>query len=180
MRLILTSLLLAVSSPRSPAQLLPAPSPERAVSNFYRSYAALKVTGLPTAAAAAKMGPLLSAPLQRLIKEARVKRARCEKAHPGDKPPWVEGDMFSSNFEGFTGYKVHGASSPDGPRVAVNVRFEYSEKGQPKPATWTDEVSLVKQGGRWVIDNITYGMEGGLGNGFGPSLLGALRGSGCS
>jgi hypothetical protein len=102
------------------------------------------------------------------MRTAQTTQARCEKTHPGDKPPWVEGDMFSSSFEGFTKFQVAGALALTKARKTIfKVNFEYVEKGQ-KPVTWTDEVALVQEKGRWVIDDVFLPDAAAFGNGFGP------------
>jgi hypothetical protein len=149
------------------------------VQNFYKTYAELKTSGLPDAKGMAKLSPYFSAPLQKLMRTAQGTQARCGKSHPGDKPPWIEGDMFSSSFEGFTKFQVAGAGATKGVQTVFRVNFEYVEKGQ-QPVTWTDEVALVQEKGRWVIDDVFYRMKSAFGNGFGPALRQGLSGSGCS
>ena len=148
---------------------VPTAAPEQAVQDFLTSYQSIRVSGLPGAAASRKLGAFLSAGLQAAMTKARAEQARCVKAHPDDKGPWIEGDMFSSNFEGFSTFRVGPA---DGARITV--KFEY--EGIP---SWTDQVELVKQGNRWLIDDVLYGRKQGFSNGFGGSLRAALRGKGC-
>ena len=179
MKTILTSVcLLAVATQARPAAGEVDPAAQ-VIQNFYKTYAELKTSGLPDARAMAKLSPYFSASLQKLMRTAQTTQARCEKTHPGDKPPWVEGDMFSSSFEGFTKFQVAGAGANQGAQTIFKVNFEYVEKGQ-KPVTWTDEVALVQEKGRWVIDDVFYRMHSAFGNGFGPALRQGLSGSGCS
>lgn len=150
--------------------------PQRAIREFYQAYRGLKISGLPAQAELARLSPYSSAGLQALIHKARVEQARCAKAHPGDKGPWVEGDLFSSNFEGFTGFQVGPAAGALLQRVPVE--FEYVENG--RKFTWKDEVSVVKEGGRWLVDNVHYRKSQGFGNGFGASLRASLSAPGCT
>src|SRR5215813_10006441 len=92
------------------------------VKRFYNTYRAQKFSGLPDAAQLAKLAPYLSASLQTLIRAAQKEQDRCEKAAPDEKPPWVEGDMFTSNFEGFTWFQIQ--NGPD-----TIVAFEYMDHG---------------------------------------------------
>jgi hypothetical protein len=168
---------LAVAVPGRPAAG-DADTAAQTIRIFYKTYADMKTSGLPDPNAMAKLSPYFSAPLQKAIKSAQLTQARCEKLHPGDKPPWVEGDMFSSSFEGFTRFQVNGAGASKGPRTLYKVSFEYAEKGQ-KPVTWTDEVALIQEGGRWVIDNVFYRMNAAFRNGFGSALREGLSSNSC-
>ena len=66
-----------------------------------------------------------------------------------------------------------------GSRLTVTVSFEYADKSQKKPLTWTDEAVLVNEGGRWVVDDVFYRMKAAFGNGFGGSHREGLAGQGC-
>src|SRR5437868_500903 len=94
-------------------------SPAETVKRFYNAYHGLKFSGLPNAKQLSKLAPYLSASLQTTIRTAQKEQDRCEKAAPDEKPPWIEGDMLSSNFEGFTRFQV----VQDGTETAV--AFEY-------------------------------------------------------
>src|SRR5262245_24071337 len=72
------------------------------VKAFYTELQRLHVSGLPSHTASSKLAPYLSAGLKTLFAKADKQQSQCIKANPTDKGPWVEGDMFSSNFEGFT------------------------------------------------------------------------------
>ena len=93
------------------------------------------------------------------------------KAEPDEKGPWVEGDLFTSNFEGFTRFEeMPGA----GDRVAV--QFRYTGNGQT--FAWEDEVWMKREGGRWVVDDDFYRRTAGFTSGFGASLRTSLTGPG--
>lgn len=157
------------------------PSGSQAIRGFYAAYQALKISGLPQGAGLAKLSPHLSSSLKTLLRASRKSQAACEKSHPGDKPPWVEGDMFSGNFEGFTRVKnVPDTGVARGERVGFLVDFEYAQaKGGQATVAWRDEVVLVKESGRWVIDDVLYRRDAPFGNGFGSSLRQSLAGPGC-
>jgi hypothetical protein len=143
---------------------------------FYTLDAKLKLSGLPDTARLKEIAPHLSSGLQALMVKAQSQQAHCIKSHPGDKGPWVEGDMFTSNFEGFTRF-AFGPAKSEPTRVIQTVDFEYSENGPP--VRWQDQVILIKEKGRWVIDEISYGHAQGLGNGFGAGLRASLTTKGC-
>lgn len=175
--ILISACLLAAAVPMRPAAG-DADTGLQTIRTFYRTYSEMKTSGLPDSKAMVKLSPYFSAPLQKAIRTAQVKQARCEKLNPGDKPPWVEGDMFSSSFEGFTRFQVAEVVPGKGSHTVYRVNFEYIEKGQ-KPMSWTDEVAMVQEGGRWVIDNVFYRMNSAFGNGFGKALRDGLSGNGC-
>jgi len=147
-------------------------SPVTAVKTFYAAYASHPFTGLPTGANWRRVAAQMSTPLATMIRAAQAEQARCEKAHPDDKAPWIEGDMFTSNFEGFTRFRVSDSLATSGAHPSVNIDFDYVDRGQT--FSWRDQVVLTKEGGRWVIDDVRYRKSEGFGNGFGEGLRKAL------
>ena len=154
-----------------------ADSPVQGVRDFYTQYQKLHFSGLPNKAQMQMLAPHMSAALQAAITRAQVEQERCNKAHPDEKGPWVEGDMFSSTFEGFTTFRVEDAKPSKAARQTLKVDFEYVENGQKHP--WSDQVTAIRQGPRWVIDDVRYGGKQAFGNGFGGSLRNSLKGKGC-
>lgn len=155
----------------------PPATPEAAVRAFYAAYHAKSFTGLPPAAELAGIKDYLSPTLLAALQAAGAKQARCLKAHPDDKPPWVEGDLFTSNFEGFTAF-TPAAPTATGPKATVPVDFEYTENG--KTFKWRDQVVVVRVGARWLVDDVRYRKAaGGFTSGFGAGLRASLSGAGC-
>lgn len=153
-------------------------TPAAAVNDFYAAYAKQPFTGLPTGRAWTRISPRLSSSLGRLVVAAQKEQARCRKAHPDEKPPWIEGDMFTSNFEGFTKFTLAESGAASGARATVTVDFVYEK--DTLPVAWRDDVSVVREGGHWLIDDVRYGRREGFTSGFGESLRKALApGGGC-
>lgn len=142
------------------------------VAEFYTTYRGLKFEGLPNKAQLATLAPYLSTDMQSAIKNAQAVQAKCMKKFPTDKPMWIEGDMFSSNFEGFTTFKV--ANSNGG---KATVAFEYVENGQK--VAWSDQVIVRTEKGKVVIDDFRFGRTQGFTSGYGESLKKSLRGTNC-
>jgi hypothetical protein len=90
----------------SGAQAAPSSSPQAVAAQFYRTCHNLKISGLPTAKQTKLLAPYLSQELQQLLQSARQKQAKFIKEHPDEKPPWIEGDFFSSSFEGSHGFRL--------------------------------------------------------------------------
>jgi hypothetical protein len=131
-----------------------APSASNVVRQFYAATIAGKVSGAPTAEQLTTLTPLLSDTLRSLLAAARRLSDAEAARSPDEKPPFVEGDLFSSLFEGPTSVEVS-ADSARGDRRVASVRM--TSNGANPPVTWVDRAVLVKQGDRYVIDDIEYG-----------------------
>jgi hypothetical protein len=132
-----------------------------AANNFYAQTAALsRGGGIPDAAARLKLAPLLTSGLNKSLADAAAAEARFNAKHR-DSPPLIEGDIFSSLFEGPTAWKV-GACSGDAQIAHCGVSLTHQEPSQ-KPANWTDTLVLSNQGG-WKVDDIAYDANFAFGN----------------
>ncbi|MFN7925965.1 MAG: hypothetical protein U0Q16_38055 [Bryobacteraceae bacterium] len=147
-------------------------TPEQSITSFYSTYKDLGFFGLPDSSQLAKLAPYLSTGLQALLQRAQSEQARCTKAYPDDVPPWSEGSLFTSNFEGFTAFHT-------GQRTAsrVALEFDYTENG--KTFHWQDQIQVVKERGNWVIDDIRFRRPNGFTSGYGSSLRKSLAATGC-
>jgi hypothetical protein len=133
-----------------------------AVAGFYGVYATFHPSdGIPNARDRAKYQPFLSPALEALLTQADAAEARYEKANK-DSPPLVEGDLFSSLFEGATSYSI-GACEAAGAGGHCAVNLTYAEPAA-KPTVWTDTVYLVKTPAGWRVDDIGYGGSWAFGN----------------
>src|ERR1700761_4443995 len=108
--------------------------------------------GIPDAAARARLQPLLSPGLNQLLAQAAAAEARF-KAKNKDSPPLIEGDIFSSLFEGPTAAKV-GTCRGDEKIAHCGATLTRQDPGQ-KPVTWVDTIKLVNAGG-WKVDDVAY------------------------
>jgi hypothetical protein len=128
--------------------------PAVVVQKFYLACLSLHVRGLPSKAEMKKLSPLLSSDLLRLIRDARTYQKKLATEHPDDKPPFADGDLFSSLFEGPTRFTV-GAVEPRGDGFRVVVRFERDDPRDPNaPFKWEDAAILKAESGRLVLDDI--------------------------
>jgi hypothetical protein len=130
-----------------------------AANRFYATLAALpRQGGLPGTAARARLAPLLSPRLGGMIDRAVAADARFH-ATIKDSPPLFEGDLFSSQFEGFQTYKVGACSgSATAGRCSVQLHYQQAPGGAKAapPVDWNDDIVLVKTGGAWRVDDIAY------------------------
>jgi hypothetical protein len=161
----------------------PSSSPADAVRALYAELMDRRVSGAPTEDQLVALRPLISTELHDLLREARRLRDDEADAHPDEKPPFAEGDLFTSLFEGATGFEIigdeggrdgagrDGAGGDDLHRIPV--RFSY---GRETPAfVWTDTVVVLRERGRWVVGDVRYGGAWDFANGGG--LVDGLRGA---
>lgn len=135
------------------AQAAPPASPKDIAAQFYRICHKLKISGLPTAQQTKLLAPYLSQDLQQLIQSAREKQAKFIKEHPGEKPPWIEGDLFSSSFEGSHGFRV-GTPVVQADRAEVPIHLFYRDG--KNMIRWTDTLVLTRVGKGWVVSDLLY------------------------
>ena len=158
------------------AETFAADQAQDAAAAFYRSYLALRKSGgpsgIPGEAQLVRLAPLITSELRELFGAALQEQKRCAKQFPGDKPPWIEGDIYSSNFEGFTSYSAANSRPRKGGREVV-IRFTYAEgKDSVK---WSDTLVLRNEAGRWLVDDIFYRGHFAFTSGFGKNLKSSLK-----
>jgi len=133
-----------------------APDPGATVQAFYTICRGERLSGLPDARQLERLSGLLSTRLIALIEAARTRQARFQREFPNDKPPFIEGDLFSSLFEGPTGFEP-GTVRLDGDRARVTVHFSHRDERNGGSVTrWEDDAWLVRERGQWRIDDVEY------------------------
>ena len=135
--------------------LADAPADMAATANgFYAAYGkARRLGGIPDAAARAAYAPYFSARLAAQLNQAAAAEAAYTKKFKA-VPPLFEGDLFTSQFEGATGWTVQGCSG-DARAGSCKVMLRYERPGQ-KPVSWTDTLLLVNTPSGWKIDDVAY------------------------
>lgn len=152
-RRLFAALVLAAGFAAAPARADDAAAMAAVADSFYATYAALPHTGgIPDANARARYAPLFSPRLNKLLADAAAAEARFQ-AKNKDAPPLMEGDLFSSLFEGITSYKL-GACSGDGKSGHCDARLAHADP--KKPVSWSDSVMLVNTASGWKIDDLAY------------------------
>lgn len=165
----------------APSAVLPAAAPEQVVADLYAALASLRPSGAPTESQRATLAPMLSGGLAALLQRADAARAAARAAAPTEKPPFADGDLFSSLFEGPTAHAVGKAvSAADAPggrlgdlRVPVTLTHVADAAVGGKATTWTDTVLLREENGRFVVADIVFGGDWHFANKGG--LLSGLR-----
>ena len=159
-----------------------AAAPELVVADLYAALAAARPSGAPTDAQRLTLAPLLTAELTGLLQRADAARSAARVAAPGEKPPFTDGDLFSSLFEGPTAFSVGKAVSaatlPGGRLGDLQVPVDLVHTIDPatgggEPTTWTDTVLLREENGRFVVADIAFG--GGWDFANKGSMVAALR-----
>ena len=172
----------AAEAAAAPPAALPEAAPELVVADLYAALAAARPSGAPTDAQRLTLAPLLTAELTGLLQRADAARSAARVAAPGEKPPFTDGDLFSSLFEGPTafavGKAVSAATAPGGRlgdlRVPVDLVHTIDPAaGGGEPTTWTDTVLLREENGRFVVADIAFG--GGWDFANKGSMVAALR-----
>ena len=142
--------LLLVALPAGAAE-----DPAAAVNAFYEVYANQHAQGgIPDATVRVRFAPVLSPRLT-----AKVRNA---------VPPMLEGDIFSSLFEGATTWKV-GACVLAAKTAHCPVALTYappatSNAKAQKPANWNDTVVVVSTPQGWKVDDVIYDAGFAFGN----------------
>ena len=130
-------------------------SPESVAATFYAVYVKLPPAGIPDTGTRNRLRPLVTVRLAALLRQGADAERRYGKATKGESPPLIEGDLFSSLFEGANSFAV-GACMTSGEESECAVTLAYGTTGAPD-AKWMDYIYLVRERGQWKVDDITYG-----------------------
>jgi hypothetical protein len=145
----------------SPAVAQAADDPAAAANEFYTVYRDQHAQGgIPDATVRLRFSPVLSPRLNRQLIQAAAAQARLTAKVKNAVPPMLEGDIFSSLFEGATAWKV-GACQGDAKTVQCRVTLSYTpppaqNPKAPKPASWSDTLQLVQTPQGWKVDDVVY------------------------
>ena len=124
--------------------------PARVVCGFYRAYLEVQPIGLPNHEQEKALAPYLSPALVARMDGARRYQEAFETEHPNEKPPFVDGSLFTSMYEGFDRFEIVQVEEMHEDGARVTVRFGY-EDAPP----WEDIVILTR-GERYAIDDIVF------------------------
>jgi hypothetical protein len=161
MRRILALLLLAAAP-----LLAQAGDPAAAVNAFYAVYQgqAAHGGGIPDATGRLRYSAVLSPRLNKLVLDAARAQGKLTAKVNNAVPPMLEGDIFSSLFEGATAWKV-GACSGDAKVQRCRVTLTHAaDTPKDKPANWSDTVVLVATPAGWKVDDVVYDADFAFGN----------------
>lgn len=151
------------------APALAAGDPAAAVNAFYDVYTGQHAQGegIPDATVRLRLRPVLSPRLNKQLADAASAQARLTAKVKNAVPPVLEGDIFSSLFEGASAWKV-GACQTGAKTASCSVALSYAPPpaagAKAKPASWTDTVLLVNTPQGWKVDDVVYDAGFAFGN----------------
>ena len=130
-----------------------------ATAAFYRVYLEVHPSGVPHSRARVKFVPVISRTLAKLLERADAAERNYAKVTKKQLPPLVEGDLFTSLFEGAQSFAVQECHRGATGSAACTIDLQYADAAGKAPTRWTDKVFLIKQDRRWVVEDIEYGGE---------------------
>jgi hypothetical protein len=128
---------------------------ELVVCRFYEIVVQMQAAGLPSAEEQRVLAPYLTLELQRLMDDARAYQEAFAREHPNEKPPFVDGSLFTSLFEGLDRFEIVRAEELGSEDAEVVVRFEYRDADP-----WEDAVHVTREDERYVITDIVFSGAG--------------------
>jgi hypothetical protein len=145
-----------------------AADPQTAANSFYAVYGTQHGGGIPDATGRLRYSSVLTPRLNRQLTDAAGAQGRLTAKVKNAVPPTLEGDIFSSLFEGATAWKV-GACTGDGKTARCPVALTHVDPvvpGKPpaKPANWNDTLLLANTPQGWKVDDVVYDAGFAFGN----------------
>jgi hypothetical protein len=99
---------------------------------------------------------LLYKELRVKISEAKIKETKSVKylkeINSTDKPDLIEGDIFTSNYEGTKSFKILSCELNEN-TANVKVEFTYQD------LKWVDEIVVNQVNNKWLIADVIYGQS---------------------
>lgn len=123
------------------------------IGSFYRIHIKNRAPGLPSAEELKQFEPLVSRTLYALLTRAEAADMRYHSVAGPQAAPLIEGDLFTSLYEGATSFEVQSCDS-DTDRASCQVAFRYQNEGADE--SWNDKILLVRQEHQWRIDDIEF------------------------
>ncbi len=174
-RLLTASTVLVLSTAAGCRPSAPS-SPSETAAQFYTLLDGLGVRGVPDSLALDAVQPYLDATLVGLLVEARHARDSVARLVPREKPPFIDGDLFGSLFEGNTSFGIRRVDKRGDTTFAV---MAFTNAMQPPTVKWTDTLVIVPRANttpkspQFVIADLRYGAGWDFGNR--GTLVGSLR-----
>jgi hypothetical protein len=137
-------------------------TPETAVLTFYSQRIASGIQGTPSVDQLERLAPYISAELRTLLEEALLQHHKISSHSIQSKRTFVEGDLFSSLFDGPTSFATK--ETRQGARGSYIVTVQLMSAKQLPALKWTDQVTVIEEDGRFVVADIEYGNHWAFGN----------------
>jgi hypothetical protein len=146
------------------------PDAQAVTTAFYDVYLKMHPMGVPEAKERVLFTPVISPALNKLLADGDKAETDYAKKTKNEVPPLVEGDLFTSNFEGVTSFTIGPCEETTlSAQCAANLVYvDTIERDPPasKPDTvkWKDTVFLIRTDKGWKVDDIAYGGDWSFGN----------------
>lgn len=127
----------------------------RAATGFYTLYIKIRPQGIPQEKQMVRLRAYLSTGLNQDLEETRRAEEQYQKANRGAVPPLVEGDLFTSLFEGASAFRLLSCEAR-GDVGSCEIEFSAIDPKDRSVFKWKDKIYLVRQSRRWLIDDIEY------------------------
>jgi Protein of unknown function (DUF3828) len=128
---------------------------KKAATAFYDVYMKIRPSGVPTKEQQAEFKQVLSTRLAALLSQASAVEETSSPERESGTPPRIEGDLFTSLDQGAVSYKVLECKSQN-QVVTCDVELANIDDRDNSKFTWKDRVFVVREGNRWVVDDIEY------------------------
>jgi hypothetical protein len=132
----------------------PQATPEAAIRAFYSMRIASGARGTPSIDELERLSPLISVELHDLLQEALLKHHKLASSSTPARRSFAEGDLFSSLFDGPTSLTVGAAEQLAGDEFLITVQLTSAK--QLPALSWSDQVRVVREQGRYVVADIQY------------------------
>lgn len=110
--------------------------------------------GLPDASVMTRLTPVITPALAQALTAAIAAQDRWSTKNR-NAPPLLEGDIFSSLYEGATGFSVASCRA-DGDRGQCEISLIHNDQSG-RPTRWTDRLLLDRTAQGWRVNDIAYG-----------------------
>jgi hypothetical protein len=129
--------------------------PDKVARSFYAHYIDAQPRGVPDDLMRRGFAPYLTPSLEDLLSETRAAEDAHTKATQNQESPFVEGDPFTSLFEGANAFSIE-ACTVEGARAYCDIALSHGQNGAAT-TTWVDKLALVKRVTGWKVDDIQFG-----------------------
>lgn len=143
----------AVTAPADAGKSEPAQGPAAVAMDFLAMHQRFGNSGLPDRGSMNAYAAFLCPGLSDAIRAAQVRQEQFKASHPDEKPPLVEGDLFSSLFEGPETFSVSDTRI-DGGKAQVDLAMSHGEG--TGTTRWTDTLDFDLDDGIWCLSDVEY------------------------
>jgi hypothetical protein len=130
-------------------------TPQAAASSFYSVYLGSTAGAFPDRRSRSRLRRLLSPGLNVMLERADHAMTLQARRSRGQEAPPIEGDVFTSLFEGAGRFQVERCRARR-TEAACIVALGNDVAGG-RPARWRDQLVLTRAPAGWVVDDVVYG-----------------------